>query len=92
MIDAFVVKYRADAQKFLPLHCDQSMISLTIPLNPTADFDGKHFLIFADTGSSANCDVGSVVSFDGRLLHGGDAITRGVRYICVAFLYGQQSP
>jgi hypothetical protein len=27
------------------------------------------------------------VSFDGRLLHGGHPITRGVRYIVVAFLY-----
>ena len=33
MHDSFVVKYTAGAQRHLPLHTDQSTLSLTIALN-----------------------------------------------------------
>ena len=86
VIDAFVVKYHADLQRFLPLHCDQSQFSLTIAMNSLDEYDGGG-TFFADIAEPVNCDVGGVIAFDGTLLHGGNTITRGVRYIAVAFLY-----
>ena len=55
-------------------------------MNPAAEYVGGG-TFFADAGLVACTEQGGVVSFDGRLLHGGHPITKGVRYIVVAFLY-----
>lgn len=68
IIDAFVVRYSADKQRSLPLHCDQSQFSLTIALNSRDDYTGGG-TFFADTGEAANADAGGVISFDGSLMH-----------------------
>ncbi len=86
VIDAFIVKYRAGAQTFLPLHVDQSMYSLTIALNDTCDYEGGG-TFFAESGIVVNCDAGGVIGFRGDLLHGGHPTFKGQRYIIVAFLY-----
>jgi predicted 2-oxoglutarate/Fe(II)-dependent dioxygenase YbiX len=86
VIDAFLVKYAAEKQRELPIHCDQSQFSLTIALNPSSEYDGGGTFFF-DADETAQCDAGGVVAFPGHLLHGGAAITRGVRYIIAAFLY-----
>jgi hypothetical protein len=94
--DAFVVKYHEGAQRHLPLHLDQSHISLTIALNahesagdseddmPCYEGGGT---FFCDLGRSVRVGRGSVLSFDGGRLHGGDPLTGGTRYIIAAFLY-----
>ena len=87
MIDAFVVKYAAArGQRFLPLHCDQSEISLTIPLNAADEYAGGG-TYFSDLGRALNRDAGGLISFSGRAHHGAHPISSGTRYIIVAFLY-----
>ena len=87
VIDAFVVKYAAArGQKFLPLHCDQSEISLTIPLNAADEYAGGG-TYFSDLGRALNRDAGGLISFSGRAHHGAHPISRGTRYVIVAFLY-----
>jgi len=92
--DAFVVKYVAGAQASLPFHTDESTLSLTLTLNSSSEFDGGG-TFFADLGRALpgadylqkNSGPGRLVAFDGRLLHGGDAIVRGERYVVAAFLF-----
>ena len=40
MHDAFLVRYEAGAQALLPMHSDESEVSLTIALNPLGEYDG----------------------------------------------------
>ena len=91
--DAFVVRYDAAAQRSLPLHQDDSHLSLTIALNGGDGFDGGG-TGFADVhgGSRASPLVvrprlGHAVAFPGALWHGGEPITRGRRYVIAAFLW-----
>ena len=86
VIDAFLVKYSAAAQRSLPLHSDQSQISITLPLNSSADYDGGG-TYFHDLRRAVNRDAGGLVAFPGFLPHAGHAITRGTRFVVVAFLY-----
>ena len=93
MWDAFVVRYDAAAQRSLPLHQDDSHLSLTIALNADDEFDGGG-TGFADVhgGSRASPLVvrprlGHAVAFPGGLWHGGEPITRGRRYVIAAFLW-----
>jgi hypothetical protein len=78
IIDAFVVRYSADKQRSLPLHCDQSQFSLTIALNSRDEYTGGG-TFFADTGEAANADAGGVISFDGSLMHSVREITERVQ-------------
>ena len=52
VIDAFLVKYSAEKQRSLPLHCDQSQFSLTIAMNPREEYEGGG-TFFADAGAVA---------------------------------------
>lgn len=95
--DAFVVRYDANGgQRHLPLHRDQSTISFSIALNGVGEYDGGGTYFAALGGcSSAGAeegvmrpDSGGMVSFRGdELLHGGDPVIRGRRYIIVAFCH-----
>jgi hypothetical protein len=38
--DAFLVRYEAGAQAQLPMHTDESQLSFTLALNPSADYGG----------------------------------------------------
>ena len=38
--DAFVVRYSAEAQHHLPTHADQSLLSVTLALNGTEEYEG----------------------------------------------------
>ncbi|KAJ1635885.1 hypothetical protein T492DRAFT_902259 [Pavlovales sp. CCMP2436] len=84
--DAFVVRYAAGAQELLPLHTDEAQLSVTIALNASGEYAGGG-TFFAHLGEAVGAEMGHVVSFDAHLLHGGDPITQGVRYIVAAFLY-----
>jgi len=86
--DAFVVKYDAKGgQHHLPLHRDESTHSFTIALNDIGEYMGGGTYI-TKLGRSVRAELGGVVSFRGdQLLHGGDPIVQGVRYIIAAFCY-----
>lgn len=84
-------RYTAESQRLLPIHTDQSQVSLTIALNSCADYDGGG-TYFLDSDITVNCDIGAVVAFPGAATHGGAAITRGVRYIIAVFLYQEEEP
>ena len=86
VIDAFLVKYDAAKQRSLPLHCDQSEYSITLPLNSQNDYDGGG-TYFHSIARAVNAQAGGLVAFPGHLTHGASQITRGRRYVIVAFLY-----
>ena len=81
--DIFVVKY-SDSQRYLPLHSDQSSHSLTIALNENWEYIGGG-TYFTDLKRSIRPNMGHVVTFHGHLVHGGDPIIKGTRYIIAAF-------
>jgi hypothetical protein len=87
-IDAFVVKYEAGegAQASLPVHADQSQFSFTVALNGRGDYDGGGTYL-ADLGRAVVADQGHALAFPGSLVHGGQAISRGTRYIIASFCY-----
>ena len=83
--DCFVVRYDAKRQRYLPPHYDESTISFIIPLND--DFSGGGTYIHS-LGRVVAPSIGGMLSFcGGELLHGGDPIIEGVRYILAAFCY-----
>jgi hypothetical protein len=80
----------ASRQRFLPLHRDQSAHSAVIALNsPASDFTGGGTYIPAmkmlDGLSTLSPETGQAACFSGNLLHGGDAVLSGCRYIIAAF-------
>ena len=82
--DAFLVRYAAGKQQHLPLHTDESQISLTIVLNEGFRGGGTYF---ADLRRAISPSVGHVIAFEGHALHGGEPIVQGTRYIIAAFLH-----
>ena len=88
--DAFLVRYEAGAQALLPMHSDESEVSLTIALNPLGEYDGGG-TYFADLREAVRPEQGHALAFDGSLFHGGEPIVRGVRYIIAAFLYTERA-
>ena len=85
--DAFIVKYDAAKQRHLPFHRDESTHSFIIALNDTCDYDGGGTFIAA-FNNVLRPKLGGMVSFRGdELLHAGDPVVRGVRYIIAAFCY-----
>jgi hypothetical protein len=84
--DAFLVRYEATASScFLPLHYDESTHSCVLALND--DFDGGGSYVY-DLNRSIAPATGGMASFLGnRCLHGGNPVTRGVRYILAIFLF-----
>jgi glutamyl/glutaminyl-tRNA synthetase len=84
--DGFVVKYDAEGgQKELKPHRDGSVVSFNIALNPATDYDGGGTW-FASLDDAVKIDQGEIVTHASGLLHGGQGITKGKRYIMVAFV------
>lgn len=86
--DAFIVKYQAtEPSNYLPLHLDESTHSFVLALNDSSEYQGGG-TYFYDSDMIHRADIGSLVSFRGdQVLHGGEAVTEGVRYILAGFLY-----
>jgi tetratricopeptide (TPR) repeat protein len=84
--DAFCVRYESNAvANHLPIHVDESSHSLVVALNDGFEGGGTYF---PDYDIVLCPPKGTVISFRGdTLLHGGQAVTRGVRYILAVFLY-----
>jgi len=98
VMDAFVVRYDAREQASLPMHIDENTFSFTIALNDKGEYEGGGTIFAqvreADASGSApytptvlNADAGGVVTFPGKLPHGGNVITGGRRYIIPLFIY-----
>jgi hypothetical protein len=84
--DGFVVKYDAAAgQKELKPHRDGSLLSFNIALNPSTEYEGGGTW-FASLGQAIKLEQGHMVSHASGLLHGGQGITAGTRYILVSFV------
>lgn len=66
-------------------HRDGSVLSFNIALNPASDFDGGGTW-FDSLNDAVKIDDGQIVSHAAGVLHGGHGITRGKRYILVAFV------
>jgi len=84
--DAFVVRYDARRQRYLPPHFDESTHSFVIALN--TDYSGGGTYVH-ELGETLKPTVaGGMVSFcGGELLHSGDPVVAGIRYVIVAFCY-----
>ena len=84
--DAFLVRYTAtESSNFLPLHHDESTHSMILALND--DFEGGGTYIY-DLDRTIIPREGSLVTFAGsKVLHGGNVVTKGVRYILAVFMY-----
>ncbi|GAX15195.1 lysyl hydroxylase/galactosyltransferase/ glucosyltransferase [Fistulifera solaris] len=82
--DGFVVKYDASEQRELKPHRDGAVVSFNIALNPSSDYVGGGTW-FEALDAPIVLPQGHVVSHASGLLHGGQAITAGRRYILVAF-------
>ena len=78
--------YAAEAQAHLPMHSDESHFSLTLALNGGGEFEGGGTYFGALRRAVAPA-VGHLVAFEGGLLHGGEPVSRGVRYILACFMY-----
>jgi len=87
--DAFCVRYQAtESSNYLPIHTDESSHSLVLALNDCDDdYDGGG-TYFHEYDTVLRLKTGEVASFRGdKLQHGGEAVTRGTRYIIAVFLY-----
>ena len=74
-------------QRFLPLHYDQSTHSVVISLNSSTEFTAGG-TYFDDLKETVSLNQGCMLSFCGnKLLHGGEPITSGTRYIMTIFLF-----
>lgn len=89
--DAFIVRYDSQGgQRHLPLHRDESTHSFTIALNSLDEYEGGGTYV-SQLKRSVKPEQGGVVSFRGsELLHGGDPVIKGTRYIIVAFCYADK--
>lgn len=84
--DGFIVKYDANGgQSELKPHRDGSVISFNIALNPSYEYEGGGTW-FNSLSDSVKIEQGQIVSHASGILHGGHAITKGIRYILVAFV------
>ena len=75
------------AQAELHRHCDQSLLSFTIGLNPCSEYEGGGTNFDFDGIGTIHADEGCFTAFPGNLFHSGAAVTKGTRYIIVLFLY-----
>ena len=82
--DVFIVKYDVNLQSELEKHTDESDISINILLSDTSAFDGGG-TSFED-GIVTHLERGDMLIHNGKTKHSGVSITRGQRYILVAFI------
>lgn len=73
-------------QRSLPLHRDQSTHSFILALNPLTEYKGGG-TYFADLKEAVRTPQGHLLSFaGGQILHAGDPVVSGTRYIIAAFV------
>jgi Flp pilus assembly protein TadD len=86
---ARLVKYNASAEQTeLGMHRDGPLVTATIALNHRDEYDGGGTLIEALAGGKALAvGIGHVILHPGAVRHGGQTITRGLRYVLVFFIF-----
>ena len=82
--DLFVVKYSADAQNQLEMHCDGSFLSFSILLNDTSEFEGGG--TYFDDGLTCRLNKGDMLLHSGQIKYSRLPVTKGKRYLLVGFL------
>jgi len=85
--DIFIVKYDIDFQNKLEKHRDGNLFSFNVLLNSPSEFTGGG-TIFEINGTDilVNNTQGGIVLHNGQLLHAGNEITNGKRYLLVGFI------
>lgn len=82
--DIFVVKYSENAQNSLSLHHDGSFITVNILLNDVSEFEGGG--TYFNDGTIVFLEQGDMLIHSGKIKHAGMQITKGKRYLLVAFI------
>ncbi|GAA5817806.1 hypothetical protein MFLAVUS_011363 [Mucor flavus] len=83
--DIFLVKYSAIAQTGLKIHTDGCLFSLTLLISDPNDFEGGG-TYYQSIDKVIHLNQGDVAYHDARVMHSGIDITKGSRYILVAFI------
>ncbi|CAH0380376.1 unnamed protein product [Pelagomonas calceolata] len=88
LIDAFVVRYDADAGDGAELapHRDAGPLSFNVLLSDGSDFDGGATTFVDADFDGVDEDAGDAVLHPGQTRHGGRRTTRGTRIIAVGFV------
>jgi hypothetical protein len=93
--DIFVVKYDAKYQSELEKHKDGSIFSFNLLLNHESEFEGGGTIFYhseADAQAEAENETivknskGGLLIHSGQVLHAGNKITKGKRYLLVGFI------
>ena len=82
--DLFIVKYDEQMQNKLDLHHDGSFLSINILLSDPKDFEGGG--TYFNDGLTVFLEQGDVLVHSGKVKHSGLPVTKGTRYIMVAFV------
>jgi hypothetical protein len=82
--DLFIVKYDEQMQNKLDLHHDGSFLSINILLSDPKDFEGGG--TYFNDGLTVFLEQGDVLVHSGKVKHSGLPVTKGIRYIMVAFV------
>jgi hypothetical protein len=82
--DLFVVKYDSDMQNSLEMHHDGSFFSMNILLSDTNDFEGGG--TYFNDGITSYLNQGDLLVHSGKVKHSGLTITKGNRYVLIAFV------
>ena len=85
--DLFVVKYEHDKQNHLDFHRDGNLLSFNILLNEHSEFEGGGTIIQHSDGDILyNIKKGDLILHSGKIMHSGNKITSGKRYLLVGFI------
>jgi len=82
--DIFIVKYDSNGQSNLELHSDESDLSINILLSNPDDFEGGG--TYFEDGITTCLERGDALIHCGKTKHSGLKITKGNRYLLVAFI------
>ena len=82
--DLFIVKYDEQMQNKLEMHHDGSFLSINILLSDPKDFEGGG--TYFNDGLTVFLEQGDVLVHSGKVKHSGLPVTKGTRYIMVAFV------
>jgi hypothetical protein len=82
--DLFIVKYDEQMQNKLDLHHDGSFLSINILLSDTKEFEGGG--TYFNDGLTVFLEQGDLLVHSGKVKHSGLPVTKGTRYIMVAFV------
>ena len=85
---SFIVKYSMDGQKKLRPHHDSSSYTVNIALNNPDEYEGGGTHFIKTDYTKKDCQMGTMLLHPGRVTHyhQGLPITKGKRYILVAFI------